>query len=277
VVDAPNARVERPGRPTDREALLGRVFSVMRALIRSRYFSFEVEGLEHLPREGPVVYAQNHAGWFALDAFFVALAVAEARGIGRAPYFVAHDSALAAPLLGDLLRRLGAVPASSLRDPAQLPPEVGSYGICPEGVEGNCKPFWEAYRMHRWARGFVRLASARRAPVVPVAVFGGEECLPVAWTVRILEPLIGSILGLPLAPFPLPARWKVVFHAAVPVPERALTDPGLCDEMAREIQDTVQATLDRRSPRHALGRLASTVARIDARTTNARRLAASWV
>jgi 1-acyl-sn-glycerol-3-phosphate acyltransferase len=253
-----------PFRTTDRELLLSRVFSVMRALIRSRYFSFEVEGLEHLPREGPVVYAQNHAGWFALDAFFVALAVSEAGGLKRTPHFVAHDSVVAAPLLGKFLRRLGAVSASSLRHPELLPPEVESYGICPEGVQGNCKPFWEAYRMHRWARGFVRLASARHAPVVPVAVFGGEECLPVAWTVRFLEPLIGSIVGLPLSPVPLPARWKVVFHEPVHVPDRALTDPSLCSEVAERIQHTVQDTLDRHSPGHALSLLSSTVAALRA-------------
>lgn len=235
----------------DREVLLRRVFTVLRALVRSRYFSFEVQGLEHLPCEGPVVYAQNHAGWFALDAFFVALAVSEARGLRRTPHFVALDSLLALPLLGKVLRRLGAVPASSVRHPEQLPPEVESYGICPEGVEGNCKPFWEAYRMRRWAGGFVRLASARHAPVVPVAVFGGEECLPVAWTVRFLEPLIGSIVGLPLSPVPLPARWKVVFHEPVHVPDRVLTDPSVCSEIAQRIQDTVQDTLDRHSSRKA--------------------------
>jgi 1-acyl-sn-glycerol-3-phosphate acyltransferase len=236
----------------DREVLLRRVFTVIRALIRSRYFSFEVEGLAHVPRAGPVVYAQNHAGWFALDAFFVAFAVSEARGLRRTPHFVALDSVLAIPLLGKVLRRLGAVPVSSLRHPERLPPEVESYGICPEGAQGNCKPFWEAYRMHRWARGFVRLASARHAPVVPVAVFGGEECLPVAWTVRFLEPLIGSIVGLPLSLVPLPARWKIVFHEPVYVPARALTDPSLCNDMAQRIQDTVQGTLDRHPPGNGL-------------------------
>ena len=260
----PHAGRGSAGHTPDRELLLSRVFSVMRALIRSRYFSCEVDGLEHVPREGPVVYAQNHAGWFALDAFFVALAVSEARGLGRTPHFVAHDSVLAAPLLGKVFRRLGAVPASSLRDPEQLPPEVESYAICPEGVQGNCKPFWEAYRMHRWARGFVRLASARHAPVVPVAVFGGEECLPVAWTVRFLEPLIGSIVGLPLSPVPLPARWKIVFHEPVHGPDGALNDPSLCSEVAQRIQDTVQATLDHHSPRRALKLLSSSVAALRA-------------
>jgi 1-acyl-sn-glycerol-3-phosphate acyltransferase len=69
--------------------------------------------------------------------------------------------------------------------------------------------------MREWNRGFVRLAMALEAPIVPVAVFGGEECFPVAWTVKLLEPLIGSVVGLPLAPVPLPARWKVVFHEPV--------------------------------------------------------------
>ena len=42
-------------------------------VIRAGYFSFAVEGGEHVPRDGRAVYAGNHAGWFPLDAFFVGL------------------------------------------------------------------------------------------------------------------------------------------------------------------------------------------------------------
>ncbi len=255
----------RPAPMSDREVLGARVFAVMRTLIRLRYFSFEVEGAEHIPREGPVIFAQNHAGWFALDAFFVALAVSEVLGIRRAPVFAVQDSALAAPLLGPFFQRLGAVPASWLHRPERLPPQIDSYGICPEGVRGNCKPFWQAYRMREWHSAFVRIAIARNAPVVPVAVFGGEECLPVVWTVRALKPLVGSIVGCPLVPVPLPARWKVVFHEPVHVAahgDGAPAGPLFCADVARRIRSTVQHTLDRDAPSRPLARLSSFVAAV---------------
>jgi 1-acyl-sn-glycerol-3-phosphate acyltransferase len=247
----------------DREFLRHRLMPLARRLVDVGYFGLEVEGLEHVPARGRVVYALNHAGWFALDAFFAGVAIAERHGVERAPVFATAEAALAAPIVGPFLRRAGAVPASWFRRPERLPDDLESCGIFPEGVRGNCKPFWRAYRMVDWNRGFVRVAIARDAPIVPVAVLGGEECLPVAWTVRALEPLIGSIVGLPVAPVPLPTRWKVVFHPPVRVSaggRGALSDAAFCNDVARRVQATVQATLDRESPRYPLGRLAARVA-----------------
>ena len=238
----------------------------MRALIRLGYFGFEVEGLEHVPRSGRLVYAQNHAGWFPLDAFFVTFGIAEMLGVQRAPFFATHDTALAAPLLGPFLSRFGAVPASWFRRPERLPPEIESISIFPEGARGNTKPFWQAYRMRNWNRGFVRVAVARDCPIVPVAVLGGEECLPVAWTVKLLEPILGDSLGLPLSLLPLPASWKLVFHEPIRLGEegrRAMSDPELCSEIAGRVQGIVQATLDRegaRSAQYPLAHLSQLVA-----------------
>jgi len=71
----------------DREPAFRALVGVARRLIALGYFRLEVEGLEHVPRDGRVVYAQNHSGWFPLDAFFISFAIAEAQGIRRAPFF----------------------------------------------------------------------------------------------------------------------------------------------------------------------------------------------
>ncbi len=108
----------------------------------------------------------------------------------------------------------------------------------------------------------MRLAVALRAPIVPVAVFGGEECLPVAWTVRVLEPLIGSVVGLPLVALPLPARWRIILHE--PLKVTALGNPVLrehCNAVARQLQSVVQETLDREAAR-PLAHLSSFVAAV---------------
>lgn len=247
-----------PAAPSiDREYVVRRLFPPMRRLIASGYFRFEVEGLEHVPREGRLVHVQNHAGWFPLDAFFLTFAVAEAHGIRRAPFFATQDAALSAPVLGPFLRRFGAVPASWFRRPERLPDDLEACGIFPEGVRGNCKPFWDAYRMRDWNRGFVRVAIARDAVIVPAAVLGGEECLPVGWTIRMLEPLIGSLLPLPLTPVPLPTRWKIVFHPPIRLgaPREAVNDQAYCTGVARRIQGIVQRTLDREAPLRPLGKV----------------------
>jgi 1-acyl-sn-glycerol-3-phosphate acyltransferase len=232
-------------------------------LIRAGYFSFEVDGMEHVPRDGRAVYAQNHAGWFPLDAFFVGLGVRRALGPYRTPFFATAEAALAIPVLGAFLRRVGSVPASWFRRPERLSGRVRACAFFPEGVPGNTKPFWEAYRMRPWNRGFVRVAAALDLPIVPAAVLGGEECLPVAWTVRLLEPLVGSRFGLPLALIPLPARWRVVFHPPVKLADRRrlLVDGARSGAVAREIEATVQATLDRHAARYPLAHLSSWIAR----------------
>ena len=245
----------------DRSLLVHRLAPAMRWLVRRGYFGFEVEGRQHVPREGRAIYAANHAGWFALDAFFLGLAVAEVAGPWRTPFFATADAALAAPVLGPALRRVGAIPASWFRRPERLPSEVQACGFFPEGVEGNTKPFWQAYRMRPWKRGFVKAAAALGAPVVPVAILGGEESLPVAWTVRVLEPVIGSIVGLPLAWIPLPARWRVVFHEPIAVPPAAREDNALATRIADQARQVVAATLAREAADRPLARLSTAVAR----------------
>jgi 1-acyl-sn-glycerol-3-phosphate acyltransferase len=231
------------------------------ALIRAGYFSFDVEGAEHVPRDGRAVFAQNHAGWFPLDAFFVGLAIRRALGPCRTPYFATAEAALALPVVGPFIRRVGAVPAGWFRRPERLPPWLHSCGFFPEGVPGNTKPFWQAYRMRPWSRGFVRVAAALGVPIVPAAVLGAEECLPVAWTVRLLQPLVGSEFGLPLSLLPLPARWRVVFHPPVRVedPHAVLVHGDRSAVIAARVRDTVAETLARESPRYPLAQLSALV------------------
>jgi 1-acyl-sn-glycerol-3-phosphate acyltransferase len=260
---APAAGAAQDGAAIDDLLWEERLVPAVERLIHAGYFSFGVEGGEHVPRDGRAVFAQNHAGWFPLDAFFLGLAVRRALGPCRTPFFATAEAALAIPLLGGFLRRVGAVPASWFRRPERLPPQVRSCAFFPEGVPGNTKPFWEAYRMRPWNRGFVRAAAALDVPIVPVAVLGGEECLPVAWTVRLLEPLVGSAFGLPLAPVPLPARWRVVFHPPVHLDgdRRALLASGERSRaVARGVEATVRATLERLAPRYPLAHVSSWVA-----------------
>ena len=232
-------------------------------LIRARYFSFEVEGAEHVPAGGHAVFASNHAGWFPLDAFFVGLAIRRALGPCRTPYFPAAEAALALPVVGSFIRRVGAVPSSWFRRPERLPRRIRACAFFPEGVPGNTKPFWQAYRMRPWSRGFVRVAAALDLPIVPTAVLGGEECLPVAWTVRLLEPLVGSQFGLPLSLLPLPARWRVVFHPPLRVedPHAVLADSSRSAAVAARVRAIVEATLERDTRHSALAQVSSWVDR----------------
>ncbi len=252
--------VSKPLPRRDLPMLLTRVLPALRTLVDTGYFSLEVEGAEHVPRRGPVVYVANHAGWVTLDTLIGALAVVNHVGADRLPYGAAQDELLKVPRIGRLFEGLGAFPASWLREPGTLPAEMQVFSVYPEGTEGNCKPFWHAYQMRRWRSGFVHLAAAVGATIVPVAVLGGEECLPVAATLRFLRPLVGTILPLPLFALPLPSRWKVVFHEPVSLSPEHLggsvqSAMQQSRRLAANIRSTVQSTLDWESAPRLLGRL----------------------
>jgi 1-acyl-sn-glycerol-3-phosphate acyltransferase len=106
--------------------------------------------------------------------------------------------------------------------------------------------------MRPWKTGFVRLARALKTPVVPVAFIGGEECLPGFGPLRALRPILGTIVPIPLAPVPLPTRWKVIFHE--PIDVSGDDDPHLA---AQRVSTVVQSTLRAESKDRPLRRLQS--------------------
>lgn len=224
-----------------------RFFKPLRNLIQMNYFKFQVRGANFMPTEGPVIFVGNHSGWVALDALFLMLAINDSAGPEFLPYLIVHDMLIKIPFTYHLLKDLGLIPADWLhygREP--LPPQLNPIAIFPEGADGNSKPFWKAYHMQNWKTGFVRLAIQRRAKVVPVAIIGGEEALPVAATIEALKPLLGSVAPLPLTLTPLPSRWKVQFMEPL---DFADYDPEVihsierCQQIASEVHDLVQSRL----------------------------------
>ena len=73
--------------------------------------------------------------------------------------------------------------------------------VFPEGVRGINKPWSQRYRLQRFGLGFVRLALAAGAPIVPVGIVGSEEQQP---GLANLEGL-ARVLGMPSFPITLPA------------------------------------------------------------------------
>lgn len=244
----------------DIEPLKTKVFPVLRTLIKAGYFSLTVEGAEHVPRSGPAIYVGNHAGWFTLDTILGALAVTDHIGIDRLPWGAVQDELLKTPRIGRFFEGMGGFPASWLKTPEAIPPEMEVFSVYPEGTEGNCKSFLHAYQMRQWRTGFLRIAAARNAPIVPVSIIGGEECLPVATPLNFLKPILGTILPLPLALVPLPSRWKFIFHKPVLVTRDELeANKQRPHEIAAEIRACVQRTLDEETSNHMLVRFSKLV------------------
>ncbi len=67
----------------------------------------------------------------------------------------------------------------------------------PEGSKGPGKTFNERYQLRRFGRGgFVQIAMRAGVPVIPIAVVGAEESMPM---VANIAP-VAKALGIPYAP-----------------------------------------------------------------------------
>ncbi len=137
-----------------------------------------VEGLQLIPRDGPVILAANHRSY--LDPA-VLTGVAFRRG--RKPRYLGKKEVFDAPVAGQLMRALGQIRVergTGDTTPLKLAIEAldrgETIGIFPQGTIPRGEAFFEPKMRGR--TGVARLALATDAPVVPVALWDTEKIWP---------------------------------------------------------------------------------------------------
>ena len=226
-----------------RDARLSEAVGPLLDFLYSRWFRVEVEGASHVPSGGALLVA-NHAGALPLDGPVLHEALRRERPELPEARWLAEDQVFYAPLLGTLFNRLGAVRASP-DSATRLLAEGRPVLIFPEGIQGIGKPFRERYRLQRFGRGgFVKLALRTRHPILPVAIMGAEETLPL------LGKLPGGLLGVPylpitpLGPLPLPAKWRIRIGEPIEVPPGAReTDLSVVESLVEATRNTIEHML----------------------------------
>ena len=100
-------------------------------------------------------------------------------------------------MVGTLWSRVGGVIAHPdnayrlLREQQQL------VLVFPEGTKGTSKSYTERYQLRRFGRGgFVEIAMRAGVPIVPIAVVGAEESMPILCKI----PQLAKVLGVPYVP-----------------------------------------------------------------------------
>lgn len=226
-----------------RDPRLSEAVAPLVEFLYSRWFRVEVEGAEHIPTGGALLVA-NHSGALPLDGPMLHEALRRERRDLPEARWLAEDQVFYAPLLGTLFNRLGAVRASP-DSATRLLAEGRPVCIFPEGIQGIGKPFAERYRLKRFGRGgFVKLALRTGKPILPVAIVGAEEALPL------LGKLPGQFLGIPylpvtpLGPIPLPAKWHLRIGRPLPVPQGASdTSLAVVESMVDATRTTIEEML----------------------------------
>ncbi|HEX8650744.1 MAG TPA: lysophospholipid acyltransferase family protein [Pyrinomonadaceae bacterium] len=144
---------------------MGRTLS--RLLWRIRY-----EGIENIPSSGGLIVAANHQTY--IDPFWIGFP------INRAQRFLAWDEAFDWPVVGKLMRLMGAWPLqieksdpTAIRRTLQWLRDGGVVTIFPEG--GRALPTGE---LSRFKPGAVRMALEANVPILPVTIRGAHRVWP---------------------------------------------------------------------------------------------------
>lgn len=211
VVDATRlSDVDEWGRSQHLRDILARLYDP----IYEHWFRAEWEGFDKIPATGGALLVANHAGAIPADAPTIMHGIE--RDLDRPVYGLADEVFKKMPVVNVAWSRLGGVQAHPdnayrlLREQQQL---VMTF---PEGSKGPGKTYAERYRLRRFGRGgFVQLAMRAGVPIIPLAVVGSEETMPIVAKV----PFLSKALGLPY--WPITANMAFgPFGALVPFPAK---------------------------------------------------------
>ncbi len=222
------------------------------------WFRVEAEGIENVPATGGALLAGNHAGALPPDAPMIMQALRNEHPASRRLYMLGEHWLKGYPAVGMLANKLGVIGAHPANAQRLLAEEGELALVFPEGMRGSGKVLWQRYRLRRFGRGgFVRTALRARVPIVPVALIGGEEAMPIFAHLRTLQRLTGLIyaplnhafpLFGPLAGFMhLPAKFRIRFLDPIDIGEldpAAAADPATVQLIAEEVRARIQDALD---------------------------------
>jgi 1-acyl-sn-glycerol-3-phosphate acyltransferase len=250
-----------PGRQLDDWGRSERVFDAIEPLLDFYYrnwFRVEVEGIENVPDEDGALLVSNHSGALPPDAPMIMQALRHEHPHSRPVYMLGEHWFKGYPGVSMLVGKMGLVPAHPANAQRLLRDEGRLVLVFPEGQKGSRKLYWQRYRLRRFGRGgFVRTAMRAGVPIVPIAVLGAEEAMPIFAHVPLLQRLTGLIyfpinhafphFGLAAALMYLPAKFKIRFLEPVDLsrydPEDA-EDIALVQGLSEEIRGRIQAELD---------------------------------
>jgi 1-acyl-sn-glycerol-3-phosphate acyltransferase len=250
-----------PGRQLDDWGRSERVFDTIEPLLDFYYrhwFRVEVEGIENVPDTDGALLVSNHSGALPPDAPMIMQALRHEHPHSRPVYMLGEHWFKGYPGVSMLVGKMGLVPAHPANAQRLLRDEGRLVLVFPEGQKGSRKLYWQRYRLRRFGRGgFVRTAMRASVPIVPIAVLGAEEAMPIFAHVPLLQRLTGLIyfpinhafphFGLAAALMYLPAKFKIRFLEPVDLgrydPEDA-EDIALVQGLSEEIRGRIQAELD---------------------------------
>jgi 1-acyl-sn-glycerol-3-phosphate acyltransferase len=252
---------DEPGRALDDWGRSENAFRLADPVLNFYYrywFRVEAEGLENVPAKGGALLVSNHSGALPPDAPMIMQAIRTEHPRPRPVYMLGEHWFRGYPGVGMIANKIGMVAAHPANAQRLLRDEGRLALVFPEGQKGSRKLYWQRYRLRRFGRGgFVKTAMRAGVPIVPIAVVGAEEAMPIFAHVPLLQRLTGLIyfpvnhafphFGLAAGFMYLPAKFKIRFLEPVDVsgyaPEDA-EDVALVQSLSERIRAHIQGQLD---------------------------------
>lgn len=161
-----------------------------RTLLRYIY-KLEIEGLENVPKEGPVIIAPNHMS--SLDILAIVSALPRPiKALGKIERFKY-------PIWGRFAKYLGGIPVnrehpdlSAIKGAFEALKEGNILLVFPEGTRIGIK------KIGGPKRGVAYLASRTRVPVIPTAIIGADKIWPPEKRIPHLRGKVKIIFGNPI-------------------------------------------------------------------------------
>ena len=222
------------------------------------WFRVQHEGLDNVPSSGGALLVSNHSGALPPDAPMIMQAIRRDHPVPRPLYMLGEHWFKGYPFVGMMANKLGMV-AAHQRNAQRLLRDEGRLAIVfPEGQKGSRKVLWQRYRLRRFGRGgFVRTAIRAGVPIVPIAVVGAEEAMPIFAHIRPAQRLTGLIYFPFNHAFPqfgplaglmyLPAKFKIHFLEPISMDRYrpdAVDDAALIQAVAEDVRARIQTELD---------------------------------
>lgn len=175
------------------------------------YFRVETFGAENIP-EGRMMVIANHSGQLPFDGAMIAAAFLLEAKVPRLLRGMVERWTSEIPFFSTLLPRMGQVVGSPSTCKTLLEHEEGVI-VFPEGVRGISKLFSERYQLTSFGTGFMRIALASNAPIIPVALIGAEEQAPAVANLGSMAKSLGlpalPIIFPQIIPWPLPVKYRI--------------------------------------------------------------------
>jgi len=237
-----------------------RVYTVLKSVYYD-YFRVQSEGHEHIPTNGPAILVANHSGALPIDGAMLAMDLLTKLDPPRLLRAVVDRFVANLPYVNVLFSRVGQIIGIRKNFEILLKNEELIL-VFPEGTPGIVKPWSKRYQLQDFNVGFMELHLQYKAPLIPVAVVGAEEQMPILTASRKLGrplgishvpislnvPFLAGLLG-PLGALPFPSRYRILIGEPIEFytefSEETVRNPVMVNTLAEEVRGRIQRLINK--------------------------------